>query len=208
MERYINIVHEAPSGVPFSKPTRIALPSGDIVGCAHWPAAEFLAFGKALVAGAADPAIEVETGYTFDAETGTAAPIIAPRPLAELKAEKKAAIAKRRWEIETGGLMVGGILVDTDRESQALITGKQLYLDKRPEVDGVRWKAEAGFVIIPRADFEAMAIAVAEHVQASFDREGDLDEAVDAIADDAAPAIGLDALYAIDVQTFWPQPNA
>lgn len=124
-------------------------------------------------------------------------------PIGQSKAEKKAALAQRRWEVETGGLMLGGVIVRTDRESQALIAGKQLYLDKVPAATEVRWKAESGWVIIPRAQFEQVAIAVAEHVQACFDREGELAAEIDAIPEDDEAAAWM-ALDAIDVQAFWP----
>jgi len=124
-------------------------------------------------------------------------------PLPEIKAEKMAALARRRWEVETGGLAVGGVMVATDRESQALIAGKQLYLDKVPAATEVKWKAESGWVTIPHAQFEQIAIAVAEHIQSCFDREGELAAAIDAIAEDDE-AVARTALDAIDVQAFWP----
>jgi hypothetical protein len=124
-------------------------------------------------------------------------------PIGQLKAAKKEALAQRRFEVETGGLMLGGVLVRTDRESQALITGKQLYLDKVPTATEVRWKAESGWVTIPREPFEQIAVAVAEHVQICFDREGELAAAIDAIAEDDEAAART-ALDAIDVHAFWP----
>ncbi|MBE0530410.1 MAG: hypothetical protein IH626_06240 [Rhodospirillales bacterium] len=121
MERYIAIADGQPVGQPFAKPSRIALPSGAVVGCAHWPAAEFLAYGKALIVGAADPEIEIETGYTFDAEAGTAAPIIEPRPLAPMQAEAIAQIDRdaeaARLAYITGGS--GQALVYKRKSDQA-----------------------------------------------------------------------------------------
>ena len=124
-------------------------------------------------------------------------------PLTHLKAEKKASLAALRFEIETGGIMIANMTVKTDRESQALITGKQVYLDKVATATEVKWKAESGWVTIPREQFEQIAVAVAEHVQRCFDREGELVDEIDAIpADD--PVAARSALDTIDIEGFWP----
>ena len=42
--------------------------------------------------------------------------------------ELRAYAAARRFEIETGGVTVGGSTVSTDRDSQAMITGAYTYV--------------------------------------------------------------------------------
>lgn len=113
-----------------------------------------------------------------------------PEPtLDELKAQKKAEIAAARYEAETAGTTVNGVLIDTGRDSQALITGAALaaMLD-----DGysLNWKTSAGFIHLTAPEIIAVAQAVRAHVQTCFDREGELVALVDA----AQTAEELDAI--------------
>lgn len=97
----------------------------------------------------------------------------------ELKVQKKAEIAAARYEAETAGTTVNGVLLDTGRDSQALITGAAVatMLD-----DGysLNWKTENGFIHLTAPEIIAAAQAVRAHVQACFDREGELVALVDA----------------------------
>lgn len=97
----------------------------------------------------------------------------------ELKAQKKAEIAAARYEAETAGTTVNGVLIDTGRDSQALITGAALaaMLD-----DGysLNWKTENGFIHLTAPEIIAVAQAVRAHVQNCFDREAELCALVDA----------------------------
>ena len=63
----------------------------------------------------------------------------------ELKTQKKADIAAARYVAETGGVTVSGATIDTDRDSQALITGAALaaVIDNSYSLN---WKTESGFV--------------------------------------------------------------
>lgn len=101
---------------------------------------------------------------------------------AEDKAEKArvglvAAIAARRWEAETAGITVNGMAIDTGRDSQALITGAAVSAMLDPAYS-VRWKTPAGFIDLVGEQIIAMATAVRAHVQACFDREAELLEAL------------------------------
>jgi hypothetical protein len=95
------------------------------------------------------------------------------------QAAKLAEIADARWKAETGGVTVGGMTVDTSRESQALITGAALAatLD---DAYTCRWKAAGGFVTLDAATILTVAAAVRQHVQACFDREAELAEQIEA----------------------------
>lgn len=88
-----------------------------------------------------------------------------------------AAIAARRWQAETAGITVNGTAIDTGRDSQALITGAAVsaMLDAGYSV---RWKTPNGFIDLEGQEIIAMATAVRAHVQAAFDRESELLEAL------------------------------
>lgn len=103
-----------------------------------------------------------------------------PEPtLDELKAQKKAEIASARYEREIAGVEVNGITIDTGRDSQALITGAAVAAVLDDDYS-LNWKTEAGFVHLTAPEIIAVAQAVRAHVQACFDREGELVALVDA----------------------------
>lgn len=88
-------------------------------------------------------------------------------------------IADRRWQAETGGTTISGMPLDTGRDSQALITGAALAAMLDPEYS-VQWKTQGGFVDLTAEQIIAVASAVRAHVQACFDREAELLEALEA----------------------------
>ena len=90
--------------------------------------------------------------------------------LAGAKAAKKAEIAAVRYAAEIAGVTVGGVVVRTDRESQALITGAALKATQDGSYS-CTWKAESGFVTLDAATIIAVADAVRTHVQGCFDLE-------------------------------------
>ncbi len=95
------------------------------------------------------------------------------------KAQMCAAVAARRYAAETSGTLFSRIAVDTGRDSQALITGAAVaaMLDHGYTLN---WKTPAGFVALTADQVLALATAVRAHVQACFDREAELLEALDA----------------------------
>lgn len=107
----------------------------------------------------------------------------------ELKALKNAAIAAARYDAETAGTTVNGVLIDTGRDSQALITGAALaaVIDSSYSLN---WKTTSGFIHLTAPEIIAVAQAVRAHVQSCFDREGELVALVDA----AQNAEELDAI--------------
>lgn len=103
---------------------------------------------------------------------------------AEVKAlaalqETRARIAARRWEAETGGTLIQGLPVPTDRESQGLITGATVQAMIDPSYT-LNFKTAAGFVSLDASTVIGMAMAVRKHVQACFDREAALLDALEA----------------------------
>lgn len=93
--------------------------------------------------------------------------------------ETRARIANRRWQAETGGTSIQGLPVPTDRESQALITGATVQAMIDPAYK-LNFKTAAGFVALDAKTVIGMAMAVRRHVQACFDREAALLDALDA----------------------------
>jgi hypothetical protein len=117
-------------------------------------------------------------------------------PIAEMRAAKLAELSARRYAKEIDGVVVGGLSVSTDRESQALITGAALAATLDPAYT-VDWKTPAGFVTLSAAQLLGVAQAVRAHVQACFSAERGHAEAIAAL-DTAAAVAG----YSIEVG--WP----
>jgi hypothetical protein len=88
-----------------------------------------------------------------------------------------AAIAEERYKQETAGIILNGMAIDTGRDSQALITGATLSAIIDPEYV-CTWKTVNGPVQLTAPMLIGVASAVRAHVQACFDREGDLLSAV------------------------------
>jgi hypothetical protein len=117
---------------------------------------------------------EVGEGWTFDGSSFSA-PVQAPPDKATLKTYA----ASKRWQIETGGITVAGAAIQTDRASQAMITGAFAYAQANPSAS-IAYKAAAGFVMLAAAEVEAIANAVGAHVQASFAAEAAIVAAIEA----------------------------
>lgn len=92
--------------------------------------------------------------------------------------EVKSDIAARRYQEETKGTSINGIPVDTDRQSQALITGAALAATIDPSYV-CQWKTSGGFITLDAAAIIGVATAVRNHVQACFNREAELIAAIE-----------------------------
>ena len=117
------------------------------------------------------PTVEIADGRataTYPALDYSAAEIAGM--LEKAKSEKKQEIAAARYAAEIAGVTVGGVVVKTDRESQALITGAALKATQDAEYV-CTWKAESGFVTLNAGTIIAVADAVRTHVQTCFDAE-------------------------------------
>lgn len=88
-------------------------------------------------------------------------------------------IAARRYQAETSGIVVNGMPLDTGRDSQALVTGAALsaVIDS---TYSCQWKTSEGFINMSAQQIIALASAMRAHVQACFDREAALLDALDA----------------------------
>ena len=68
--------------------------------------------------------------------------------------------------------------IDTGRDSQALITGATVQAMLDPAYS-LRWKTPAGFVDLTAEQIIGVATAARAHVQAAFNREAELLEALE-----------------------------
>lgn len=96
---------------------------------------------------------------------------------AERIASLKALAAETRYGKETKGILVDGISINTERESQAMITGAALsaILD---DTYVCRWKTPTGFIDLSASELIAVSQAMRKYIQACFDREAELVEAI------------------------------
>ena len=93
---------------------------------------------------------------------------------AKAKEAKKAEIAQARYNAEIAGITINGVLIKTDRETQAVLTAAclQAYIDSGYSLN---WKtADGTFVSLPAEQIMAFGTAVRAHVQACFDKEAEL----------------------------------
>lgn len=101
--------------------------------------------------------------------------------------------AQKRWEKETGGIEVNGQIIDTSRESQAMITGAYAYSQANPS-ETIQFKAASGWVTLDAPTMAAIATAVGVHVQACFALEAGV---ASQIANGTITTVGeIDAAFA------------
>lgn len=100
-----------------------------------------------------------------------------PAPAASTVPELQSRIATRRYQAETAGITVNGMPLDTGRDSQSLVTGAALAAVIDPNYT-CQWKTAGGFVDMSAQQIIVLASAMRAHVQACFDREADLLDAL------------------------------
>ena len=104
-------------------------------------------------------------------------------------------IAELRWQHETSGTTFNGIPLATDRESRAMMDGALMMLTNGPPNRTVRWKGkDRTFFEVDRDSLQAINEAVWEHVEACFDRERELLEAIEDAEDPLS----------VDIEAGWP----
>ncbi len=116
--------------------------------------------------------------------------------LSRMKSAKIDELAALRYQHETAGIMLNSMTIETDRQSQALITGAWSFSQLNPAVL-IDWKGVNGWIQVDAATIAAIAGAVATHVQACFSAERRHAEAIKAL--ETSEEI---AAYAIT--TGWP----
>lgn len=101
--------------------------------------------------------------------------------------------AAKRYAVEVGGVVVGGLPICTDRETQSMLGRVVQLLDKGMLEAPLNIKTPGGFIALTKEQIETIGAAVAQHVQDSFDVEGQVlagianDSIVDTAGVDAAP---------------------
>lgn len=120
-------------------------------------------------------------------------PVVTPE---QKRAELTNAVTALRWVKETGGLTLSnGITVGTKTEDQNRIT-TVIANAQLAGVTSVDFKAASGWVTLQLSEVQALAAAIALHVQACFSAERTHHEAIAAL--DAA------SLDSYDITTGWP----
>lgn len=131
---------------------------------------------------------------------GVVVPVPTSEPtMDERKATLLARLAERRWEIETGGVEVGGLRLETDDRSKLLIADAARRAESDPGFE-VRWKTGAGWVLLSAPALIAARDAVFARVAACFAREAEIADMI-AAADEATLGGVADL-----IQPFWPAP--
>lgn len=104
-----------------------------------------------------------------------------PEPtLEEAKENKKKELADARWRDEVGGIVIDGVRMYTDRESQAKYTGAVVTYTAKG-VWPPSWKGMDGWLTLPDGNaLMDLAEAVEMHVAGLFVREEALSKQVDA----------------------------
>lgn len=98
---------------------------------------------------------------------------VTKQPLPEAVRDMVQIIAHTRFGYETAGITINDVIIDTGRDSQALITGAALSA----VIDSTyvcTWKTASGWIELTAVQLIGVATAVRAHVQACFDREGEL----------------------------------
>lgn len=103
--------------------------------------------------------------------------LVSDEPPAEPEPDWAALVAARRYEHEVGGMAFGGIPIATDDRSKLLINGAASRASREADYT-LRWKSGEGFIDLPAEQVILLADAVADFVQACFEREDVLLQAV------------------------------
>lgn len=111
--------------------------------------------------------VESDTANVGDLWDGEA--FTAPAPPPPTESELLAYAALKRWQVETGGIVVSGTAVRTDETSQAKIQGAVQLLAADETLTEIDWEAQPGvWVSLDTPALLAIGIAVGRHVQACF----------------------------------------
>lgn len=124
-----------------------------------------------------------------------------PKPTAE---SLKQQVTERRWLVETGGITLqSGEVIATGIDDQNRITSVVTNAE-RAGLQEVDFKSATGWSRIRIEQVQAIAAAVAMHVQACFSAERMHHEAIDAIASQSDAQVVEKQLGAYDIASGWP----
>ena len=91
-------------------------------------------------------------------------------------------LAAHRYEIETQGINIGGMMILTDRESQTQLNATYTTLNAG-FISSTRWKGPEGWQTVDITAIEPLAQAVAQHVDKCFQTEESVEIQLRAITD-------------------------
>lgn len=95
----------------------------------------------------------------------------------------KERLADLRWQFETGGLVLEGLPVRTDRETRAALTEAVNSLSAGLMTEPVIWKMAPGWAELSEVQLQAITAAVSAHVKSSFAAERAVSDQIDALAE-------------------------
>ena len=115
---------------------------------------------------------------------------------AAVTASIQPALANARYAKETGGFVLNGVSIQTDRESRSNLTGALIIAQGNANYSVV-WKTDAGFVTLNAAQIIAISNAVAEHVRKCFSAEASVTAVIANYTTPAAVIAAFEAAYTV-----------
>ena len=106
-------------------------------------------------------------------------------------------LAKIRYQHEIGGVNIGDIIIDTNRQSQALINGAYSTTLINPNTT-INFKATTGWINLNANDIINIATIVSMHVQSCFNRELELYTLIKS-------SNNINDIINIDLNSGWPE---
>lgn len=115
---------------------------------------------------------------------------------AAARAALYASLSSIRWLAETGGIALpDGTGLATDEVSARKLTSAVTSLDKGMVSEPLNFKFSTGWQQVTKAQVEAAAAAVSQHVQSCFDAELAVSVQIDALTDAEVPAFDVQAAF-------------
>jgi hypothetical protein len=104
-------------------------------------------------------------------------------------------VAAFRLSMETGGITVSGVAIDTSRPAQAMLN--QAYASLQAGfIQSVDWKGSSGWHALGLPEITALAQAAAVHVESCFSKEKAICSQLDALADEDLESFDIAAAWA------------
>lgn len=161
---------------------------GIVQNVVEWDGEEF-DFGEGVTAVQSDTA---EIGWTHDGDN-----FANPDQAAVDAAQRQALLdhlPSYRYQKEMGGITVGAIPIQTDRNTRVTL----LNAAQRAALDPtftISWKTPDGFVLLDAPSLTAACSAVFDHVQRCFDAEAAVVPTLDSLTSYAAIEAAFDNAY-------------
>jgi len=116
--------------------------------------------------------------------------LVEPRPVDILEYARN-----KRWEVETGGIVVNGVPIDTDDRSKLMVAGARLRAEADPNVIENWAAADGSTVPLTAAEIIAISDAIGAHVSECFRIYAELKARID--AGEAITTQDVDAAFAV-----------